>query len=87
MSMRERLKEIPLTTVTVSFLAGFTAGSGLGTIVGTGLGLVGGTSGGRVMTAAWPELRKALSATAKESATDFAKDIAASVFSKVSSRG
>lgn len=79
MSMKERLREVPLTTVAVSFMAGFSAGSGLGAVVGTALGVAGGP-GRRLMSAAWPELRKALSTTARESATDFVKDVASSVF-------
>lgn len=78
MSMKDDLREIPLTTVTASFIAGLSAGSGLAGAVTTVLGFAGGTGGRRAVLAAWPLVKTILKTSAKDSAYEFAKGFAAS---------
>lgn len=84
MSATEDLRKFPLTTVTVAFLTGFAASSGL---TGATVAAVGAISKNpavrRVALVAWPIVRSNLTSHARARATGFVKD----VFNNVTQRG
>lgn len=75
MNAREQLKNYPLTTVSVAFLAGFAASSGIAGASVTALGVV--TRNPmvrRVAVVAWPIVRANLSDQMKDNAKSFVRD-------------
>lgn len=75
MNAKEQLKNYPLTTVSVAFLTGFAASSGLASASVTALGVVTrNPTVRRVAVVAWPIVRSNLTTYAKDSTKSFVRD-------------
>lgn len=75
MNAREQLRNYPLTTVSVAFLAGFATSSGLASASVTALGVVTrNPTVRRVAVVAWPIVRANLSEHVKDSTKSFVRD-------------